>query len=46
MLAFGCLITSVWLFVAYYLRYKRDQLYPGVAILAQNLAIFLRFVVI
>ena len=44
LLAFGALIGGAWVLFGYYVAYKKDPIYPGVAVFVQNLAIFLRFV--
>lgn len=44
LLAFGAVIGGAWVLFGYYIPYKKDKLYPGVAIFVQNLAIFIRFV--
>lgn len=44
LLAFGSLIGGAWVLFGYYIPYKKDTLYPGIAIFIQNLAIFIRFV--
>lgn len=44
LLAFGSLIGGAWVFFGYYIPYKKNVLYPGIAIFIQNLAIFIRCV--
>ena len=44
LLAFGSVIASIWIFVAYYLTYRKENVYPGVCLIGQNLAIFVRSV--
>ena len=44
LLAFGAVIGGAWVLFGYYIPYKKDTLYPGVAIFVQNVAIFIRFV--
>ncbi|CAF0877021.1 unnamed protein product [Adineta steineri] len=41
LLAFGSLIGGAWVLFGYYVPYKSDKLYPGIAIFSQNLAIFI-----
>jgi hypothetical protein len=43
-MAFGSLIGGAWVLFGYYVPYKSEKIYPGVAIFSQNLAIFIRFV--
>ena len=44
LMAFGSVIGGAWVFFGYYIPYKKDTLYPGVAVFVQNLLIFIRFV--
>ena len=44
LLSFGALIGGAWVLFGYYVAYKKDPIYPGIAVFVQNLAIFLRFV--
>jgi len=44
LLAFGSLIASAWVLFGGYIYYKKEKLYPGIAIFNQNLAIFMRYV--
>ncbi|CAF3894117.1 unnamed protein product [Rotaria sp. Silwood2] len=41
LLAFGSVIGGAWVLFGYYVPYKSDKLYPGIAIFSQNLAIFI-----
>ncbi|CAM2718672.1 unnamed protein product [Rotaria socialis] len=42
---FGSFIASVWVLFGYYVAYKKERLYPGLAIFGQNLAILIRYVI-
>jgi hypothetical protein len=44
LLAFGSLIGGAWVLFGYYIPYKKETIYPGIAIFLHNLAIFIRFV--
>jgi len=44
LMAFGSLIGGAWVLFGYYVPYKSEKIYPGIAIFSQNLAIFIRFV--
>ncbi|CAF1575566.1 unnamed protein product [Rotaria magnacalcarata] len=41
LLAFGSVIGGAWVLFGYYVPYKHDKIYPGIAIFSQNLAIFI-----
>ncbi|CAF2466510.1 unnamed protein product [Rotaria sp. Silwood2] len=41
LLVFGSFIASAWVLFGYYVTYKKDRLYPGLAIFVQNLAILI-----
>jgi hypothetical protein len=46
LLAFGALIGGGWVLFGYYVAYNKSPIYPGIAIFTQNLAIFIRFVLL
>ncbi len=46
LLAFGSLIGGGWVLFGYYVAYKKSPIYPGVAVFVQNLAIFIRSVLV
>ncbi|CAF0789183.1 unnamed protein product [Rotaria sordida] len=41
LLVFGSFIASAWVLFGYYVTYKKERFYPGLAIFGQNLAILI-----
>jgi hypothetical protein len=44
LLAFASLIAGAWVLFGGYIYYKKEKLYPALAIFSQNLAIFMRYI--